>query len=436
MTAGRDDADCWRPPEDRRGDQRRSEERFQIHLDQYKVAARTRAREIVVIKMYYVCRITGAIALLALAAAAWFSITFARADAEFGRHTPESVARAIQLMPRNTEYLAFHALQLDYEGEDSTPVLERIAVLNPLSSAPRIRLGLAAETRGDFATAERWLLDAARVDHQFEPRWTLANYYFRRENAGQFWKGIRLALELSYGDRRPAFDLCWRISSDAAEILDRAIPDRHDVVSAYLSYVAVEHHIPAVLPGARKLASFHDPKDLPLLYAACDALLESGDEAAVEIWTLTGRPVPYGVVNGDFAGPPLNHGFDWRLLDPGGVTFVNLPAPPALRISMSGKQPESCDLLVQIMRLKAGARYVLQWEARTQALPAISGLEWRLENERAAIVSSDDWRAGEANFVAHSHLPRLVLAYQRPSGEPRADGFLELRHVSIRESDR
>ena len=45
------------------------------------------------------------------------------------------------------------------------------------------------------------LHEAARVDRTFDPRWTLANYYFRRQNWDEFWKWMRAAAEMSYGDR-------------------------------------------------------------------------------------------------------------------------------------------------------------------------------------------------------------------------------------------
>src|SRR5258707_704395 len=119
--------------------------------------------------MYYVSRIAAALAVAALMTAGYFSIRLARADALFRTHDSQSVERATVLAPDNTDYLSFHALQIEYEGGDPSPVLEKIAALNPLASAPRIRLGLAAELRGDFDSAAKWLLDAARVDHQFEP---------------------------------------------------------------------------------------------------------------------------------------------------------------------------------------------------------------------------------------------------------------------------
>ena len=150
---------------------------------------------------------------------------------------PRKIARAIELEPENGEYLAALALQAEYSGQDSTPLLEEIARLNPRASAPRIRLGLAAELRGDVNQAERWLQEAFSVDRQFETRWTLANFYFRQGRTDEFWTWMRSALEMSYGDRVAAFDLCWQASSDEAEILNRAIPDRREVVASYLAYV-------------------------------------------------------------------------------------------------------------------------------------------------------------------------------------------------------
>ncbi len=77
--------------------------------------------------MTYIQKLGAVMSLAPLAAGAWFSIHLAAADAQFQQHTPESVARAIAIEPRNTDYLAFRALQLDYDGADSTPLLERAA---------------------------------------------------------------------------------------------------------------------------------------------------------------------------------------------------------------------------------------------------------------------------------------------------------------------
>jgi hypothetical protein len=383
--------------------------------------------------MYYVLRIAGTLALAALGIAVWFSIVLARADSYFRVATPEAVRRAVEIAPRNTEYLALRALQLDYEGVDSTALTEKIAALNPMSSAPRIKLGLAAEIRGDAAGGERWLLDAARVDHQFEPRWTLANFYFRAgDKPDEFWKWMRAALEVSYGDRTPAFDLCWRVSSDGDEILRRAIPDRQEVVGAYLAYL-LRTSKSQIEGAARRLAAYHDASDLPLLFGACDQLLAARDPAAVDIWRLTGQAAPAGIFNGDFASVPLNHGFDWRMIESPGVTHVNLDTPPGHRIAFSGQQPESCSLLLQTLRLVAGKTYRLQWEARATGIKSPTGLAWTICGQHAALPPSAEWATGALNFTALEIFSRLELGYQRPVGESRAEGNVELRHIRLAE---
>lgn len=381
--------------------------------------------------MYYVSRFSGFVALAALGVAVWYSVVLARADSFFRAGTPEKVKRAAEIEPRNTEYLALRALQIEYDGGDSGAVTERIANLNPMSSAPRIRLGLAREMAGDTVGAEKWLLEAAQVDYQFEPRWTLANFYFRAGRRDDFFNWIHLALEKSYGDRTPAFDLCWRMSADAQEILDRAIPDSHPVIAAYLVYLAQTKRLDAAVLAAKRLVAYRGADDLALLYGLCDQLIEARDPSAIDVWELTGNAAPDGVFNGNFKTAPLQHGFDWRTIQAQGVTHIDVGG--AHRIALNGQEPESCTLLQQALKTAAGNRYRLAWESRTSGIKAPSGLEWRAGSDRAAIVPSDDWSLGELKFSAAQSFSWLDLTYQRPVGESRTEGYVEIRRVRITE---
>jgi hypothetical protein len=351
--------------------------------------------------MYYILRVT---AVLVLLAAAGWSVLLAGADAAFREGTPEGVARAMERMPNNTAYLALGALQAEYDGRDSTALLERIVELNPTASAPRIRLGLAAEQRGDIAKAERLLSEAFAVDRQFEPRWTLANFYLRQGRADEFWTWIRSALELSYGDRRTAFDLCWRMSADAGEILARAIPNREDVAADYLLYVMDR---PQALAGAAKKVHRQD-----LLLAATNALLDANRYAdAVEVWRQTGRAAPDGVTGPDFVPPQTGQGFDWRWSAQIGVRHRS----PA-RIELSGEQPESVELLRQYVGgLRPGARYRLQWKTSVE----VPGVGWRVNGEPVT------------EFRASSEVALLSLWYRRPLGEVRAEVAFGVSEVKL-----
>jgi len=351
-------------------------------------------------------RIVSVLVLLALVASVVWSVMLARADAAFRAGTPEGVERASAQMPGNTAYLAFGALQGDYDGRDSVPMLERIAQLNPTVSAPRIRLGLAAEQRGDLARAERWLREAYAVDHQFEPRWTLANFYLRQGRAADFWTWIRSALEMSYGDRRPAFDLCWRMSSNATEILARGIPNRDAAAADYLSYLVERRHPEALATAAKNV------RDQNLLLVVTDVLLENLRPAdAVQVWRQLGRGTPVGVTAPNFEEPQTGHGFDWRAVKSHGVRH-QVPG----RIRLSGDQSESVELLRQYVGgLRPGERYKLTWKASNE----VPGLGWRINGAPAA------------GFRATSEVAVLSLWYQRPLGEVRAEASIDFSQVTL-----
>jgi hypothetical protein len=388
--------------------------------------------------MYYMNRIGAGIAIVAIIAlviAAASSIRLAWADIEFRRGTEESVARAVRILPNNVQYLLFRALQLEYAGVDSTPELERAAALSPLSSAPRLRLGLAAEARGDTKTAEKWLLEAARVDRQYEPRWTLANFYFRQNRRDDFWRWMHSALEVSYGDRRTAFNLCWRVGKDADEILTRGVPPQREVLAAMLAY-ALDLHRGDAGAIAMQLAKFHETGDLPLVDAACSVLIESGliessdADRAAQLWTAAGHSPAGGVWNGSFGSAPVERGFDWRLGQGLGITHVHLGGQ-GHRIELSGEQPEMSRLLSQFVLLDPGRRYRLEWSVRTSGFPDLTGLSWTLGTRRIPVEASADWKKVDAPMGAQKHLSSLDLWYQRPNGQVRAEGWIELRGVSL-----
>lgn len=337
----------------------------------------------------------------------------ARADQALREGTPEGMATAMKLMPQNARYAAAGALQAEYDGRDAEPLWAEVARMSPRDSASRIRLGLAAEQRGDVASAEHWLQAAYEVDRQYETRWTLANFYFRQERGQEFWKWIRSALEFSYGDRAPAFDLCWRMSEDAADIQRLAIPERAEVAGAYLLYTMARH------PEAIAIAA-RTVRDRALLLGAVDQLIELGSyDNAVAAWVQSGRTAPRGVTASRFEEPQTGQGFDWRFARVEGVTQSTLDAGRGHRIRLSGNQPESAELLRQYVGgLKAGARYRLEVEIEGDA----HALGWG--------VAFQPVLPGE-EFVAGANMLPLTLVYRRPRGEVRGEGTIDLRNVRV-----
>jgi hypothetical protein len=109
----------------------------------------------------------------------WYSFRIARADSLFRQDTPESIRLAIQQVPDQPEYY----VRLAQFEEVNAPILLQTALdLNYYNAQAAIDLGLHYESTGDNAKAEQLLLRAYSVDHTYITRWSLANFYLRRDN--------------------------------------------------------------------------------------------------------------------------------------------------------------------------------------------------------------------------------------------------------------
>jgi hypothetical protein len=178
------------------------------------------------------------------------------------------------------------------------------------------------------------------------------------------------------------------------------------------------------------------PADLPLLYAATDALIDAmidarETSAAADLWQALGHPRPSGISHPDFEPPGTGHGFDWRIAETPGISHLSVEAPVALRLRFDGRQPESCELLRQVVGgLRPGVAYTLRWEARLQGIASPTGLEWRIGAARAEVASGEDWSAGKMIFTPDSDHAILVLTYRRPEGQVRTEGSVDLRQVT------
>ena len=129
---------------------------------------------------------TGCLAALVLGVV--WNVRFAVADLAARRNQPESTRLAMRWMPENGAYpaqLADEIYALDPVAAKS--LLQRAVQLNRYDAASWIQLGLLSEAGNDLPGAEEALLQAASVDATFLPSWSLANFYFRRENTARFW---------------------------------------------------------------------------------------------------------------------------------------------------------------------------------------------------------------------------------------------------------
>ena len=372
--------------------------------------------------------------IVALTLAAYWTIRLALADQLFRSNSPEGAARAARLAPGNARYFELLAEYRQAEGKDPEPELAEASRLDPLNSAVWIRRGLEAEFDGDFARAEKFLLQAARVDKLFDPRATLANYYYRRNDAEQFWRWTRAALEIGYGDLRPLFRLCWRMSGDPEVIRSRALPPDRKVLRDYLSFLLEENRLDAAEPIARELAGAATSEDAGVLLDFIDRrpLVSAWNPLCVRgVIPFSPIAVDRPLTNGDFRFVPTSRGFDWRVPQSPDINAVRLD-PHALRIDLSGRQPEHCELLSQFVPLPAARTCRLGFTYQTAGFPAESGLQWRILAAATPSLSSGDWKHVELTFATREGgLARLTLGYDRAAGTTRSEGSITLRDVEL-----
>lgn len=399
------------------------------------------------VRSYSVRRFTALVALASLGTAAYWTLRLAYADRLFHTGVSTAVARARELAPGNATYFT--------AAEDSgeRPVLEAAVALHPYYAQGWIELGLAAELAGDTARAEHLLLEAARVDKTYEPRWTLANFYFRRGDRQGLWRWAKKALEIAYQDQTSLFLLCWRMSSDPAEILSGAIPNQPRSLAQYLSFLIQRENLDAAEAVGDLLAPQAGEAETPLLLFYCDRLLQKGrDRPALRFWNtlclrhrIVRQPLQPGsgvsLTNGDFSAVPLETAFDWRLPRAEGIAFV-VPAGPAggLRASFSGRQPEASRVLEQVLPLLPSRRYRLRFSYRTEGIAAGSGLRWEVArltggewSAGSADLYGENWKQEEFDFTTPPDmgLGRLALSYRRALGTTRIEGSVWLRQVSL-----
>ena len=130
---------------------------------------------------------------------------------------------------------------------------------------------LELERSGDFTRAESTLLEAARFNRQYLPAWTLANFYFRRNNPEQFWRWAARAAAINPYDFRPLLRLAGALEPHPEALLAR-LADRPELLRSYLDILIGEARMSEAQYVATRLRAHRDPADLPRFAALDDRL--------------------------------------------------------------------------------------------------------------------------------------------------------------------
>ncbi|MEO8127700.1 MAG: hypothetical protein ABI822_11450, partial [Bryobacteraceae bacterium] len=293
-----------------------------------------------------------------------------------------------------------------------------------------------AELAGDFPLAEKSLLAAADRSTLYQPRYLLAQYYFRRQNADSFWRWSREAVDTAYGQVTALLDLNWRMRPDADWIWRHAIPPRPEIIRQYLTFLAGKGQWGTAQSVAAEMAASATMDDRPVLLDYCERRLSHGDgPGAMTLWNalcrrglLPYRPLdpvtgPY-ITSEAFDGPPLETGFAWRLTPPPGIRCAL--RNHQIRLHFSGLQQEQCTILWQYVPVEPARHYCLQFEIQ----PKVPGVMFR------ALDLDDTTTDGSQFQSAANNLVKLALVYRRPLGSVPFEGDAVITSVSLKSASR
>jgi hypothetical protein len=371
----------------------------------------------------------------------WHSLVLARADHLFKKDTEESVRSAIRLVPDGWEYYIRLA---QFDREHSPELLTTSLLLNRYDAQADIELGLRYEAEGDYARAEKQLLEAYDVDHTFLPRWSLANYYFRRDDMPEFWKWARSAAAMPANEVASLFDLCWRASPDPAKITAEILNDQPEMLRPYMAFLLGKEQPEAVAAIAPNLVRLGDKQtDGGFLSGVVNQLINANEGAAAtnlwklliaRRWVVADTTVPN---NANFQREPQPVNFDWTLPEYQGLH--SWPGTSGLVTEFTGSQPEDCLIAEQAVVLEPGD-YTMAYAYHTSEIPPGTGIRWQIIDamSNAVLAESTDL---SSDALAHTGLSfsvppgisilRLRLQYRRTLGTTRISGMLNVISTQI-----
>lgn len=393
-----------------------------------------------------ISRMTGNLLRLVIVAVScygmWWCVKFARADLLYQQDTSDSVRGAIALVPDGWAYYVRLA-QLD--PPEARELLKRSLVLNRYDAAADIDLALSFEASGDLEQAENLLVQASRIDSTYAPRWSLANFYFRRGNMPAFWGWAHKAAEMPSEDIGLLFEMCWRVSPDTQEIGRHILNDRPELLRQYITWLISREHYEALQDAASRLVARGDVNsDRLLLFASINRLADTGNgRAADALWRLLGsrgwvtadRTIPN---NPRFALEPLPVRFDWTLPEYTGLH--SWPGVSGLESEFTGSEPEECIIAEQSALLQP-RRYSFEYSYRTTGGVPMAGVRWQVFDPATKSIlsesedlTSSEPRSGKFSFaVPEETLLRFRLVYKRTLGTSRVAGTLVVSSTKIAE---
>ena len=268
-------------------------------------------------------------------ATAWIAKTYF-ADRAAHTLTIDSLRLATRLNPGSALYHIRLGRLYQYSITNPRPKealqqFEEAVKDNPHDPRAWINLAAALEFQGNTSRAEEDLRYASALAPNLPVyQWTIGNYFLLHGNTQEAFRHLKIVLAGSRQYDRAAFNIAWKASGNAAQILQELIPHELPAEFSYLNYLVTEQRFPDAEAVWKRIAQSPETFDPHEASGYIDTLIKTGRaDAAYQVWTdlqakglirtPPGGPNQNLITNGDFEDPLLKMGFGWRIQDVPGV---------------------------------------------------------------------------------------------------------------------
>ena len=360
--------------------------------------------------------------------------------------TIDSLRLASRLNPGNSTYHVQLGRLYQYSITNPKPseAVEQFhaaVTANPYSPQAWINLAAAHEFQGDPAKAEEGLRHASELaPHLPVYQWTIGNYFLLHGNTQEAFRHLKVVLAGTRQYDRTVFNVAWKASPNATQILQDLIPNDLPAEFSYLNYLTKEQHYPEANKVWKRITGNTESFDPHEASGYIDTLIRTGQAGtAYQAWAdlqekglirnPPGGPNQNLVTNGKFEDPLLNMGFGWRIQNVSGV-YAGLDTATfhspghSLSVQFTGNQNLNYHQVFQFVKVTPNHQYQLDAFMKTQKITSDSGP--RLEVVDAydphaidkftpgMIGSSGGWNPLNMNFTTGPNTQLLLVLLVRP----------------------
>jgi hypothetical protein len=379
------------------------------------------------------------------------------------------IQKALRKDPENPDLihrlgLVYTANSTDADLSEAVTNLRKAVALNPRRWDYWSDLGTACDFAGDTACSDEALERAVALNPMTPAlQWALGNHYLLTNRQEKAFPYFRKLLDIDPDYRDATYRLCLRATRDPQAIYNEVVPQGTDAAGrfAFLMFLSSTADYESAMRIWEQMISGPDPSPhLSMVKPFLDFLVDHNQiQDASTVWNdlehagvIPPRP-PSQTANllydGNFEGPRLDAGFDWRINDSLDLVF-DFADPSAykgakcVRIEFAVGRNADYDLLSQVVPIKPNTRYELTAYVRSENITSTSGPRLRVVEmgcENCAARTSDptmgttSWHPVEVAFMPQPQTQAVRISFWRAPDQTynsEITGLVWLDSVTLR----